>query len=154
MLTLRAVLNNFSLYAKLEPGGVSVSTQSSSAECAVHWMAALGDLPAIQLLAKAGSDLSAQDHYGNTALHVAVSGCHAPATQGADYRWIHSHVAQWSWPNARGHCLLIPERKPGCSVCYGPACSGRSLRQRVRVRLDSAGLRFGAPMKWGWMPRM
>lgn len=81
MLTLREVLNDFALYAKLEPGDVSVSTQSSSGECAVHWMAALGDVPAIQLLTKAGADLSAQDHDGNTALHIAVSGCHAPAAQ-------------------------------------------------------------------------
>jgi uncharacterized protein len=81
MLTLREVLNDFALYAKLEPSEVAVSTRSSSGECPIHWMAALGDVPAIQLLAKAGADLSVQDQSGNTALHVAVSGGHGPAAE-------------------------------------------------------------------------
>ena len=81
MLTLREVLNDFALYAKLEPGNVSVNTRSPSGESPIHWMAALGDVPAIQLLANAGADLSVQDQSGNTALHVAVSAGHGPATQ-------------------------------------------------------------------------
>ena len=81
MLTLREVLSDFALYAKLEPGDVSVNTLSSSGESPIHWMAALGDVPAIQLLANSGAHLSIQDHWGNTALHVAVSGGHGPAAQ-------------------------------------------------------------------------
>lgn len=81
MLTLREVLDDFALYAKLEPGTVSVDTRSSLGESAIHWMATLGDVPAIQLLAQAGADLSLQDQSGNTALHVAVATGHVPAAQ-------------------------------------------------------------------------
>jgi ankyrin repeat protein len=81
MLTLREVLDDFALYAKLEPADVSVNTRSSLGESPIHWMATLGDVPAIQLLAEAGADLSAQDNSGNTALHEAIAVGHAPAAQ-------------------------------------------------------------------------
>ncbi|WP_284336586.1 ankyrin repeat domain-containing protein [Comamonas sp. NoAH] len=74
MLTLQEVLDDFALYAKLGPGKISLNTQSFSGEYPIHWMAALGDVPAIQLLANAGADLSVPDQAENTTLHVAVSG--------------------------------------------------------------------------------
>ncbi|MCL2636154.1 MAG: ankyrin repeat domain-containing protein [Betaproteobacteria bacterium] len=81
MLTLQEVLDDFALYAELEPDTVSVDTKNALGEAPVHWMAALGDVPAIQLLAKAGADLRSQNQSGNTALHVAVASGHLPAAQ-------------------------------------------------------------------------
>ena len=79
MLTLQEVLDDFSQYAGLDACDVSVNTQNAVGETPVHWMAALGDGAAIRLLANAGADLSAQDHQGNTALHLAVTGAHESA---------------------------------------------------------------------------
>ena len=52
MLTLREIFDDFALYAELEPGAVFIDTKNSTGESPIHWMAALGDVQAIELLAK------------------------------------------------------------------------------------------------------
>ena len=74
MLTLKEVLDD-AIYCPGFKGqsDLSVHSRGSGGETPLHWMATLGDPPAIRLLVEAGADINAADAAGNAALHEAVS---------------------------------------------------------------------------------
>jgi ankyrin repeat protein len=82
MLTLQEILDDFAEYIdRPQSLGVNIATRSPAGESPLHWMASLGDVPAIRLLVSNGADVSASDNLGNTALHEAVAQRHVPAVQ-------------------------------------------------------------------------
>ena len=73
MLSLVEVLEDFRSYAELPTDSlISSNTRSASGETPLHWMAILGDAPALRLLLTAGAELNSQDDSGNTPMHAAV----------------------------------------------------------------------------------
>jgi ankyrin repeat protein len=91
VLTLQEVLGDFAEYIGAERSAMTVATRNSAGESPLHWMATLGDVPAIRLLAGSGAEISAPDHQENTPLHEAVARRHVPAAKeliacGADVR--------------------------------------------------------------------
>ena len=81
MLTLQEILNDYADYVHAEPSSITISSRNASGESPLHWMASLGDALAIRLLIINGADPSDPDHFGNTALHIAVLQRHAPAAK-------------------------------------------------------------------------
>ncbi len=82
MLTLAEILSDFAAFAGLPDGAnVGIDAVNSDGATPLHWMAALGDSVAIQILATAGADLDAQDKAGNTPLHEAVANRQAHAAR-------------------------------------------------------------------------
>lgn len=90
--TLQEVLADFAEYIGTGPTEVAVSTRSSAGQPPLHWMATLGDAPAIRLLVAGGAEVSAPDQQGNTPLHEAVSRRHVPAAQELIVRGAHLHL--------------------------------------------------------------
>jgi ankyrin repeat protein len=82
MLTLPEVLADFGAYAGYGAGAsVTVDSRSASGESPLHWMSTLGDHVAIDLLARAGADLNAQDKGGNAPIHSACASRQATAVR-------------------------------------------------------------------------
>ena len=73
MLTLEEVLNDFADDADLDPAEVTLFSRNVKGETALHYMAYLGDPPAIRILVSNGAEISAVDNQGNSPLHVAVA---------------------------------------------------------------------------------
>ena len=82
MLTLAEVLQDAADSPGFENvGAVDVGTIGSEGQTPLHWMAVLGDVPAIHLLVNAGANVDAQDAHGDTALHEALKLHHIPAAR-------------------------------------------------------------------------
>ena len=82
MLTLHEVLSDFGEYAGCNAdAALTVDSRSLSGESPLHWMSTLGDHVAIDLLARAGADLNAQDKSGNAPIHAACASKQATAVR-------------------------------------------------------------------------
>ena len=80
MLTLAEVLQDAANSPGFENvGAVEVGSVGTEGQTPLHWMAVLGDVPAIHLLLNAGANVDAQNDDGNTALHEALKLRHLPA---------------------------------------------------------------------------
>ena len=73
MLTLEEVLSDVAASPGFDGADpVTINSIGRSGQTPLHWMATLGDVPAVTLLLNAGADIHAPNHSGNTALHEAI----------------------------------------------------------------------------------
>jgi hypothetical protein len=74
MLTLEEILSDAAALPEFRRlDAVQVNSRGIGGETPLHWMATLGDVAAIKILASHGAIIDASDHDGNTPLHEAVS---------------------------------------------------------------------------------